>query len=101
MLQTTQTIGYKPNHVSPEKISQNFVSNTEKIAQLMGEEIRCIVHNSKNKLQDILLISKTNIMINAIIQVYGKAILKKNAFLSFFFLWHSKLHAHLNEIFVI
>ena len=75
------------------------MSNTEKIAQLMGEEIRYIVHNSKNKLQVILLISKTNTMINAIIQVYGKAILKKNAFLSFFFLWHSKLY--LNEIFVI
>ena len=77
MLQTTQTIGYKPNLVYPEKISQNFVSNTEKIAQLMGEEIWYIVHNSKNKLQVILLISKTNIMINAIVQVYGKAILKK------------------------
>ena len=84
MLRTTQTIGYKPNHVSPEKISQNFVSNTEKIAQLMGEEIRCIVHNSKNKLQVILLISKTNIMINAIIQVYGKAILKKMRSYPFF-----------------
>ena len=71
MLWTTETLGYKLNHVSPEKISQNFVSNTEKIAQLMGKEIRYIVHNSKNKLQDILLISKTNIMIDAKIQVYG------------------------------
>ena len=53
------------------------MSNTEKIAQLMGKEIRYIVHNSKNKLQDILLISKTNIMIDAKIQVYGKEILKK------------------------
>lgn len=77
------------------------MSNTEKIAQLMGKEIRCIVHNSKNKLQDILLISKTNIMIDAKIQVYGKAILKKMRSYLFFFLWHSKLHAHLNEIFVI
>ena len=67
----------------------------------MGKEIRCIVHNSKNKLQDILLISKTNIMIDAKIQVYGKAILKKMRSYPFFFLWHSKLHAHLNEIFVI
>ena len=80
MLRTTQTIGYKPNHVSPEKISQNFVSNTEKIAQLMGEEIRYIVYNSKNKLQDILFISKTNIMIDAVVQ--GN--FEKNAFLSFF-----------------
>lgn len=84
MLWTTETLGYKLNHVSPEKISQNFVSNTEKIAQLMGKEIRCIVHNSKNKLQDILLISKTNIMIDAIIQVYGKAILKKMRSYPFF-----------------
>ena len=53
------------------------MSNTEKITQLIGEKIRYIVHNSKNKLQDILLISKTNIMIDAIIQVYGKAIFKK------------------------
>lgn len=67
----------------------------------MGKEIRYIVHNSKNKLQDILLISKTNIMIDAKIQVYGKAILKKMRSYPFFSLWHSKLHAHLNEIFVI
>ena len=77
MLWTTQTLGYKLNDISPEKISQNFVSNTEKIAQLMGEAIRYIVHNSKNKLQVILLISKTNIMINAIIQVYGIEFWKK------------------------
>ena len=84
MLWTTQTLGYELNHISPEKISQNFVSNTEKIFQLMGEKIWYIVHNSKNKLQNILLISKTNIMIDAIIQVYGKAIFKKMRSYPFF-----------------
>ena len=36
----SQTLGYKLNPVSCEKISQTFVSNTEKIAQLIDEEIR-------------------------------------------------------------
>ena len=36
----SQTLSYKPNPISWEKISQTFVSNTEKIARLIGEEIR-------------------------------------------------------------
>ena len=36
----SQTLSYKPNPVSCEKISQTFVSNTEKNARLIGEEIR-------------------------------------------------------------
>ena len=36
----SQTLSYKPNPISCEKISQTFVSNTEKIARLIGEEIR-------------------------------------------------------------
>ena len=35
----SQTLGYKFNPVSCEKVSQTFVSNTEKIARLIGEEI--------------------------------------------------------------
>ena len=34
----SQTLSYKPNPVSCEKISQTFVSNTEKITWLIGEE---------------------------------------------------------------
>ena len=34
----SQTLSYKPNPVSCEKISQMFVSNTEKITWLIGEE---------------------------------------------------------------
>lgn len=33
------TLDYKPNLVSCEKKPQTFVSDTEKIAQLIGEEI--------------------------------------------------------------
>ena len=36
----SQTLSYKSNPISCEKISQTFVSNTEKIARLIGEEIR-------------------------------------------------------------
>ena len=36
----SQTLSYKSNPVSSEKISQTFVSNTEKIAWLIGEEKR-------------------------------------------------------------
>ena len=32
------TLDYKPNLVSCEKIPQTFVSDTEKITQLIGEE---------------------------------------------------------------
>ena len=33
------TLDYKPNLVSCEKIPQTFVSDTEKITQLIGKEI--------------------------------------------------------------
>ena len=40
----SQTLGYKPNPVSHEKISQTFFSNTEKIAWLIDEEIRYLLY---------------------------------------------------------
>ena len=36
----SQTPSCKPNPVSCGKISQTFVSNTEKVARVIGEEIR-------------------------------------------------------------
>ena len=45
----SQSLGYKLNPVSHEKISQTFVSNTEKIAWLIGEEILYLAFLSSHK----------------------------------------------------